>query len=104
MYVQFDVYGVTNEDVPELERELSEICGAPAECEQTMGDIGSAISFVAELANTNQAVTAALLVALVRVRHIHIEFKKLGVNFTIDTGTTVQEAERFLGKATTACS
>src|ERR1700759_3503600 len=93
MYVQFDVDGVTNEDVPELELELSKICGAPAEREETMGDIGSVISFVAELSN-NPAVAAALLVALVRLRHLQVTVTNKGVTVTIDAGTSEKEAER----------
>jgi hypothetical protein len=95
MYVQFDVDGVTNEDVPELELELSKICGAPAEREETLGDLGSVISFVAELSN-NPTVAAALLVALVRLRHLQIKVTKHGVTVTMDAGTSEKDAERIL--------
>jgi hypothetical protein len=92
MAVQLDVYGVNPGDVSDIERTLSEICGTPMEAEQTLGDVGSVVSFVLEQA-PNLAVSAGLLVALVRAKNIEIEIRRLGFRIVINQTTTEAEAE-----------
>jgi hypothetical protein len=96
MALQLDVYGVDADDMPDLERTLSEICRTPLESEKTLGD-GTIVSFVLEQA-PNLAISAGLLVALVRARNIKIEIRRLGLCIVINATTTEEEAKSQLSR------
>jgi hypothetical protein len=86
------VFGATTADAPALERELSEIFGAPAESDMTLSGLPTAAAFLVTLAKTNLQEIAKQLVALVRrAVGMRIELDVSGIKLMVDGLTSPEQ-------------